>query len=345
MKMNKVQAQEIADKVMRVIPYKVNIMDESGIIIGSGDKERIDTTHEGAIAAIKQGTFVSIYKPEGSSKPGINIPIHFRNKIIGVIGISGDPQVVGPFAELVRVTAELLIEQEFLFKERRIKEQMLDEFLYQWVFRKSEYDADFFNGSEAIDVNLKLNRKAVIVKGELLKKPFLSDQEFTFKLSQDSLLFIVPDTSDIVKRLEPIIVKNTKIGIGSGHKILAKSVQEAKKAIEISEKLKFTTHICDYPQIKFIDYLSNRDVDFNEFIPIYQQLEENQKGYELLETLLCYIENSGDMNAISNKLHIHRNSLAYRLQRIEILTNKNPKKFTDLFQLFTGYVLYKMQYS
>ena len=72
-------------------------------------------------------------------------------------------------------------------------------------------------------------------------------------------------------------------------------------------------------------------------------LDESQKGQELMETLLCFIENSGDMNAISKKLHIHRNSLAYRLQRIEVLTNKNPKKFIDLFQLFTGYVLYKMQ--
>ncbi|WP_420490189.1 helix-turn-helix domain-containing protein [Neobacillus drentensis] len=57
------------------------------------------------------------------------------------------------------------------------------------------------------------------------------------------------------------------------------------------------------------------------------------------------MENSGDMNAISAELHIHRNSLAYRLQKIELLTNKNPKNFIDLFQLFTGYVLHKIKYS
>jgi carbohydrate diacid regulator len=345
MKINKVLAQEIADKVMRVIPYKVNIMDENGLIIGSGDKERIDTSHEGAITAIEKGTMVSIYKQEGSSKPGVNIPIHFRNKIIGVIGISGDPQIVGPFAELVRVTAELLIDQEFLFRERRIKEQMTEEFLYQWAFRNYEYDTAFFNQAEAIEVNLKLVRKAVFVKGPLLKRISLFDQEFTLNLNQDNQIFIVPDTSDILNRLEHIVAQDTKIGIGDCHEILAKSVQEAKKAIEISEKLKFTDNICNYYHLKFIDYLTNKDVHFNQHIPFFQQLEESQKGQELLETLLCFIENNGDMNAISNKLHIHRNSLAYRLQRIEILTNKNPKKFTDLFQLFTGYVLYKMQCS
>jgi carbohydrate diacid regulator len=40
MKINKVLAQEIADKVMTVIPYNVNIMDETGMIIGSGDAYR-----------------------------------------------------------------------------------------------------------------------------------------------------------------------------------------------------------------------------------------------------------------------------------------------------------------
>ena len=199
MKINKVIAQEIADKVMSVIPYKVNIMDENGLIIGSGDKMRVGTIHEGAVSAIEQGTMVTIYKPEGSSKPGVNIPIHFQNKTIGVIGISGDPQIVAPFAELVRVTAELLIDQEFLFKERRIKEQMMEEFLYHWVFRNDEYDTAFFNSAEAIGVNLKLVRKAVIIKGNLRKQPSLFAQEFTFKLNQESHLFIVPDTSDIVK--------------------------------------------------------------------------------------------------------------------------------------------------
>ncbi|WHY86829.1 sugar diacid recognition domain-containing protein [Neobacillus novalis] len=345
MKINKVLAQEIADKVMSVIPYKVNIMDENGLIIGSGDKKRVGTIHEGAVSAIEQGTMITIYKPEGSSKPGVNIPIHFQNMTIGVIGISGDPRIVAPFAELVRVTAELLIGQEFLFKERRIKEQRVEEFLYHWAFRNDEYDTDFFNSAEAIGVNLKLVRKAVIIKGKLRKQPSLFAQEFTFKLNQESHLFIVPDTSDIVNRLEPLIAQDSKIGIGDRHEILAKSVQEAKRAIEISESLKFAQNISDYPQLKFIDYLTNKNVAFDEIIPFYAQLEENQKGQELLETLLCFIENSGDMNAISYKLHIHRNSLAYRLQRIEILTNKNPKNFIDLFQLFTGYVLYKMKHS
>ncbi|MFL6516628.1 MAG: CdaR family transcriptional regulator, partial [Bacillus sp. (in: firmicutes)] len=196
MKINNELAQEIANKVMNVLPYNVNIMDDIGLIIGSGDPERIGSFHHGAVAAIEQGKHVSIYNSDGAAKPGVNIPIHFRNKIIGVIGISGDPAIVEPFAELVRVTAELLINQEFLFTERRIKEQMKEEFMYHWIFRVDEYDEAFINSGEAVGINLKLARKAVIVKGNSLKEPFLLDQEYSFRLSQNTILFIVPVASD-----------------------------------------------------------------------------------------------------------------------------------------------------
>jgi len=343
-KINQALAQVIADKVMKVIPYNVNIMDEIGVIIGSGAPERIGTYHQGAVSAIEQGTIVSIYHSEGDSQPGVNMPIHFRNKIIGVIGISGDPNIVGPFAELVRVTADLLINQEFLFRERRIQEQMKEEFLYQWVFRSEEYDPGMISSGEVIGINLTLERKAIVVKGHIPKEPYLLEQEFSFRLNQDTMLFVVPSDSEVVKRIEAIQSPDKiKIGIGSSYTNVSKSVQEARRAIEIVERMELPQAICVYQELKFIDYLTNKDISFTEITDFYKELDEHPKGQELIETLICYIKNSGDMNAISKELHIHRNSLAYRLQRIEVLTNKNPKNFMDLFQLFTGYILYKMQ--
>jgi carbohydrate diacid regulator len=346
MKMNKPLAQEIANKVMQVIPYNVNIMDEIGRIIGSGDPERIDTYHQGAQLAIKQESIVSIYHSEGGAKPGVNIPIHFRNRIIGVIGISGDPDIVSPFAELVRVTAELLLNQEFLFRERRIKEQMKEEFLYHWVFRNEEYDESFINNGEVFGIDLTIERKAIVVKSKMNIEIDLHDQEYKFRLNPNLMLFIAPLQSEIVKRIEKSVENsNLKIGIGNNYINAAKSIYEAKRAIEIAEKLGMNQIHCYYKDLKFIDYLTNKDPSLNDMNNFYEELEENSKGRELVETLISYITNSGDMNAISKELHIHRNSLAYRLQKIEILTNKNPKNFTDLFELFTGYVLYKMKTS
>lgn len=42
------------------------------------------------------------------------MPIFFHQELIGVIGITGDPEVVAPFGEPVKMAAELTIEQAYL---------------------------------------------------------------------------------------------------------------------------------------------------------------------------------------------------------------------------------------
>lgn len=46
-------AQKIADEVMNSLGYNINVMNGCGIIIGSGNKERIGTFHETAMRTIR----------------------------------------------------------------------------------------------------------------------------------------------------------------------------------------------------------------------------------------------------------------------------------------------------
>ena len=41
-------AQDIVDRTMAILPHNVNVMDSQGLILGSGEPERINTRHEGA---------------------------------------------------------------------------------------------------------------------------------------------------------------------------------------------------------------------------------------------------------------------------------------------------------
>ncbi|KGT37750.1 sugar diacid recognition domain-containing protein [Weizmannia sp. CD-2023] len=333
MKITSVLAQKLTEQVMQILPYPVRITDEEGYVIGSVDKEQIGKLQEDAAAAIKKGTILG-------TKNDVHIPIQGQNKIIGAINISGDPCVIEPFADLIRMMTNLFIRQNQ--SDNKIKEQLRDEFIYQWIFRDA-YDASFCDQAKTIGIDITTKKRAVMVKGEIMKKPPLIDQEFCVKLNAGLSLFIVPGNSTILSRLESDMIGNVKIGIGEQHVILSKSVQEARRSIEISEILGFSSIFCSYQRLKFFDYLVHKDIDFHDLNQFFKQMDQSQKGKELIETLLCYIENNGEVNTISNKLHIHRNSLTYRLQKIEGLTNKNPRNFMDLFQLFTGYVLYRMQ--
>ncbi|MBA7514082.1 Carbohydrate diacid regulator [subsurface metagenome] len=61
MKITHQLAQDIVDKTMSILGKNINIMDEKGVIIGSGDKSRLNQFHEGAAQVIKEGKKLEIY--------------------------------------------------------------------------------------------------------------------------------------------------------------------------------------------------------------------------------------------------------------------------------------------
>ena len=98
--------------------------------------------------------------------------------------------------------------------------------------------------------------------------------------------------------------------------------------------------------------------DEKEFIerPIWEEIIkhlENKEiieklikhGGELLETFIIFVESNSEKQITSNKLHIHRNTLAYRISKIEELTGLNFNKAIDCYRLTGAYLYYKVIYS
>ena len=109
-------AQRIADEVMSGLGYNVNVMNEKGIIIGSGSKSRIGSFHETAMRVLESGETIMVTEDQAVGlmgvRPGINMPIRNNGSMVGVVGITGDPEEVKGVAQLVRIAAELILEQE-----------------------------------------------------------------------------------------------------------------------------------------------------------------------------------------------------------------------------------------
>jgi PucR family transcriptional regulator, purine catabolism regulatory protein len=63
-------------------------------------------------------------------------------------------------------------------------------------------------------------------------------------------------------------------------------------------------------------------------------LEPDERKERLLQTLRCYLAHDRSWAATADKLGIHRQSLAYRLQQIEAATGKSLKQSRDLAELW-----------
>ena len=126
-------AQDIVDRAMAILPYNVNVMDSQGLILGSGEPERINTRHEGAQLVLANGRVVEIDAQTAvhlkGVQPGINLPLLLDQRLIGVLGITGEPEQLRTYAELVRMTAEMLVGQRNQQAEQQWRRQRCDDLL------------------------------------------------------------------------------------------------------------------------------------------------------------------------------------------------------------------------
>lgn len=126
-------AQQIVDSILPIAQQNINIMDSHGIIIGSGQPDRINTLHKGAQDVIKTIQTVEIYPTDleqySGSLPGLNMPITVDHQVIGVVGVSGHPDQVRAIAKMVKMIAELILEQEILQEEAHSQSQLRENFI------------------------------------------------------------------------------------------------------------------------------------------------------------------------------------------------------------------------
>ena len=137
-------AKQIVSRTMKIIGHNINVMNGQGVILGSGDPKRIGSTHEGALLAIAQNRNVEISQEVASGlhgvKPGINLPLHYQGQIIGVVGITGDPSELTHYGELLKMTAEMIVEQANLQDKLQWENRQREEFILQLI--KAETDDD-----------------------------------------------------------------------------------------------------------------------------------------------------------------------------------------------------------
>ena len=124
-------AQRVVDEVSPRLDYNINLMDRNGRIIGSVDGTRIGTVHAGALEAIRDGRRVLVDADEESAevRAGINIPLTLDGRIVGAVGVTGDPGEVESVCNVLALTVELLLRNEQHRDSSRWREAAVRELL------------------------------------------------------------------------------------------------------------------------------------------------------------------------------------------------------------------------
>lgn len=320
------QAQMIVERLMKDIPLNINIMNDQGIIIASGEKDRIGHHHYAAVQSINRKQRIEVHKDTVYEKKGTNTPIVYQNQIIGVVGISGEPSQVTPFANIVSSFVALLIQEKSEFKNQQKRLNQKKHFVQKMLnSRDSHYDEKLI--TEAIDhyrVNLMEENACILCKNPKILEIILENHEifsyqgFYFCLVSSEVHSLVNERLDAMALKEMIVVSEPKLQIAS---MIEESLEHWYLADFFQLPNKVT--LSDVKAFTFFNSVSEKLVD-----DVLDSVKEIYQDY--YETLIVFAKTNCNYNETSKQLHIHRNTLAYRLQRIHDITGLDPNLWYEL---------------
>ena len=349
-------AQEIADRAMSVLRCNVNVMDSQGLIIGTGEAERLYTRHEGAQLVLANSRAVEIDSAAASSlrgvQEGVNLPLCLDDQVIGVIGVSGAPDDVRVHAELVKMTAEMLVAQRSDQKHRIWIQERRDGVLASLLLEGHPSQRVL---AEAQRLGLKpdLARTAVLFElsapAELEQtKQWLNRQgqdTWCINLHETSLVWCTPRPVQpaLLEQLDTAGRKTARIMVGNptieARHLHKEVLQLSDLAAYAQEKLpgdrwlQLTAH-----RIPVAAWRFRSEAGFRELAKPYEALQNDESNNQLSKTLQAWFDHGGDVQACADALNIHRNTLRYRLQRVSEITGidlSSPKGAAELYLSMT----------
>lgn len=341
MKWTKKLAERIVAEMMGVLPYNINVMDADGYIIASGEQGRVGTIHEGARRVLDSGQIYEATTAELGMQPGVNEPIVVGGKLVGVLGITGEPEQVRPFGRLMRVTVALLIEQAMASQREQDDREQRVRFYQELTSRKEPYDPAFVERAKGYRLDLARRSRVILVQGpwpeQRMREAGLRSIPL-WKLAQDKTVCFLNDPGRTDLLLEQLIQSEAieAVGVGEDEPLAALSLEQATAALELGSKLAPDRIIHTYSELRFLIHLTSPlRQEQGAIAPLFGPTE---KAADLLQTLQMYIAENGDVSRTAQRLHIHRNTLHYRLDRIRQLTGKDPRSLLDLVELLCGLV-------
>jgi carbohydrate diacid regulator len=374
-------AQDIVSRTMKIIPYNVNVMDANGSILASGNPARIGELHTGAMLALAKQLTVEIDAASASNMygalPGINLPLTVNGQLCGAVGLSGEPHEVRQFGELVRLTAEMILEQAHLTGELQRDSRYREAFVLKLINAEHADQTDLAAWARRLGVDferlhlvflLQLDDKAAgsvsaTTEIQRLQMRMLARQPAALTAASGSHEMAILTVCEPLaagqdaqaapqKQLQALaallreeceLAHTLTMGIAlPGMDGVAVSYQSARTAARIGRARHPRRSRHSYYEQALPVLLSGLGAGWQAAqlrLPV-ARLQTQDKGKQLLQrTLDAWFAHDGHLAATAEALHIHRNTLDYRLRRIGEITGLDMGKLEDQFLLYVSTLL------
>ena len=344
----------------------INIMDREGTIIASTEQERIGTFHQGAAEVIATGKPVLIETKDlpryPGAKEGYNMPIFLKDELIGVVGIFGCEEQMLNVANLLKVYVTQHFAQQAMAQKQNVESEVRNRLLSLLLLGDIGQMETIYQLSALIPVQLAFPVKVIMIRAGKRKNTREQMNHYT-QLFQNMMWQGTLDRSRDVFGIQnnDCIIIHSAPRHGKADedldKIIAQVVREEGLCIAVSSAC---PRLEDIPggmkesntlismeggpvrnledsqvKIQYLIYKSLIHGGTKYAEMLYRKLTASQDARQaevLLVTARVYYQENGSVQKASERLHLHKNTLLYRMKRLfQLLDLENETPFTREF--------------
>ncbi len=364
MLLSKRHAELVISNLREFIEEDINYILPDGTILASSNEERVGKNHPAGIIVSKTNSTLIIEDDnqyEGA-RQGVNFPIFHDNKLVAIVGITGDHDKSTRFAKIVVKVTEILIKEHTLNEQLSLEKERNKMFLDLLSNEELSTEALVKKSSKlGIDIN-KFNYMVLLkVKDHetLLNYSNQIHSTIAEKMIEDDIVvysdrfFLIISTlksqdaiksylKEIQSRVEErykvltVSLVSDKLNEDTRKSNIYKSLKSLAKSKSFASKAGVI--IADMSAIEIIVQNLPKNVK-EEF---YTQVLSNFKVDELndiWEMIYNYVKFNGSINKTSDALFLHKNTLQYRLDRIYKLSGHNPRDLEGIIKLYLALLI------
>lgn len=265
--------------------------------------------------------------------------------ILLVNSINESAYTVGKLAVL-QVENLLVAYKERFDKENFVKNLLLDNLLL----------VDIYNRAKKLHIDVDARRVAFLIQAsyekdqslmEVMKQSgMIEETDFLTAVDEKSIVYVTEtqpkDTQiqfilhakDIVSELEKEGIQDIKIAIGNiadNIKDVSRSYKEAQIALDVSKIFYEDASVIAYNQLGIGRLIYQLPLPLCKMFirEVFGDYSPDSIDEETLSTIDKFFENNLNVSETSRQLFIHRNTLVYRLDKIQKNTNLDLRNFED----------------
>jgi carbohydrate diacid regulator len=346
-------AQEIASETSGIIGYNVVITDRDGIVLGSGDPNRVGSFHEASLEVVRTERPATHTTEQArlliGVRPGITLPVFLDGEVVGTVGLTGAPAQVRRFGLVVRHQTELLLREASLITSRLVREKAVTDLLQDITRHDPTIVApeQVAAAARELGFDLRLSRVALVVDLEhvpaervpavlrTVHEVFHDAQDVVGAIGRSHIAVLhrlrssarTDDLLAVAGRAAAALTEahgpHQLVGLGeiaAGVVGLRDSYADALAAARLASRDNDRTvrvaHIADYRLHQLLATIGvGTRARFAD--TVLGELPRRPDWDVLRETLLAWAEHGFHLVRTAEALHVHRNTLVYRLQKIE----------------------------